>query len=104
VGRRELAGESGGLLAVRSEGLRAYIQVLNLLSRGHRIDAQEIVLEDDKHYYRIENDDALERLISARLLASMRRQQLVCDGRFWEITDKGRGFLHDRYRAVGLVS
>lgn len=91
-------------MAVRSEGLRAYIQILNLLSRGHRIDAHEIVLEDDKHYYRFEDDDSLERLISARLLASMRRQQLVREGRYWEITDRGRNFLTERFRLLEMVN
>jgi len=91
-------------LAVRSEGLRAYIQVLNLLSRGHRLDAHEIVLEDDKQYFRFENDEALERLISGRLLASMRRQRLVREGRYWEITDKGRVFLTERFRQLEMVN
>ena len=101
--RQNSAGESGGWLAVRSEGLRAYVQVLNLLSRGQRIDAHEIVLEDDKHYYRCENDDSLERLISARLLAAMRRQRLVHDGQYWEITDRGRVFLTERFRQIEMV-
>ena len=91
-------------MALRSEGLRAYIQVLNLLAGGHRIDAHEIVLEDDKHYYRLENDDALERLVSARLMASMRRHRLVREGRYWEITDRGRNFLSERFRLVEMVN
>jgi hypothetical protein len=73
-------------------------------SRGHRLDAHEIVLEEDKHYYRFENDDALERLISARLMATMRRQRLVREGRYWEITDRGRDFLTERFRQIEMVN
>ncbi len=100
----DTAGESGGRLAVRSEGLRAYIRVLNLLSRGERIDAGAIVLEEDKHYYRLESDPSLDRLVSARLLAPMRRKDLVREGRFWEITDKGRSFLRHRFRPADWVN
>lgn len=92
------------LLTVRSEGLRAYIQVLNLLSEGERIDASAIVLEEDKHYYRLEEDPGLEQLVSARLLAAMRRKNLVREWRFWEITDKGRSFLRQRFRPTDWVN
>lgn len=90
-------------MSVRSEGLRAYLQVLQLLSQGHLIDAEEIVLEGDKHYYRLGDDESLERLVSARLLASMRRQRLVREGRYWEITDRGRDFLLSRARPLGAA-
>lgn len=91
-------------MSVRSEGLRAYLKVLNMLSMGQRIHASEIVLEDDGHYYRLESDTTLERLISARLLASMQRQRLVREGRYWEITPKGREFLTRRFRQVEVVN
>ena len=83
-------------MSVRSEGLKAYVQVLRLLAQGHLIDAREIVLEGDRHYYRLGDDESLERLVSARLLASMRRQRLVREGRYWEITDRGWDFLLSR--------
>ncbi len=64
-----------------------------MISRGHLIDTHELVLEDDKHYYRFAGDESLDRLVSARLMSSMRRQRLVKEGRYWEITRRGREFM-----------
>ena len=82
-------------MAVRSEGLKAYLKVLEMISRGHLIDTHEIVLEDDKHYYRFADDETLDRLVSARLMSSMCRQRLVREGRYWEITRRGRDFISE---------
>ena len=64
-----------------------------MISRGHLIDTREIVLEDDKHYYRFADDESLDRLVSARLMSSMRRKRLVREGHYWEITRRGREFM-----------
>jgi hypothetical protein len=80
-------------VAVRSEGLKAYFKVLEMISRGHLIDTHEIVLEDDRHYYRFADDESLDRVVSARLMTSMCRQRLVKEGRYWEITRRGRDFM-----------
>jgi hypothetical protein len=75
-----------------------------MLSHGQRINASEIVLEEDGRDYRMESDPSMEQLISARLMASMRRHRLVREGRCWEITDRGRDFLTRRFRQVEIVS
>lgn len=84
--------------------MKAYVKVLEMLSRGHLIDTRDIVLEDDKHYYRLAEDETLGRLISARLMTAMRRQLLVREGRYWEITARGREFLSERRRSVAMVN
>ena len=52
-----------------------------------------MVLDEDKHYFRFDDDEEWCELVSARLVSRMRRQRLIADGDYFSVTRLGLEFL-----------
>lgn len=80
---------------IQSQSLRSHLRLLALIAGGRRLRGTEFVIDDDKHYYRFEDDTDWAELVSARLVTGMRRKHLLRDGPYFEVTDLGHRLLRE---------
>ena len=84
---------------IQSQSIPSQIRVLALIAGGRRLRASELVLDEDKHYYCFDDDEQWAELVSARLVFSMKRRQLLDGDQYFSVTERGRRFL-DHYDEI----
>ena len=78
---------------IESQSLPSHLRVLGLIAGGRRLCASELVLDEDKHYFRFDDDDEWQELVSARLITGMCRKKLIEGGDFFQVTRFGHRLL-----------